>query len=110
MAEPGSDVLKGTLDLLVLRTLKLGALHGYGIAQRIEALTEDAFHVQAGSLFPALYRLEREGYLVASWGETENRRRAKFYVLTAAGRRKLGIEMKNWSRIAEGIARLLEAT
>ena len=110
MGESSAEVLKGTLDLLVLRTLKRGALHGYGVAQRIEELTEGAFHVQAGSLFPALYRLEREGYLDATWSDTENNRRAKYYALTAAGRRKLGEEMRNWTRVADGIARLLEAT
>jgi transcriptional regulator len=110
MGEPGTDVLKGTLDLLVLRTLKLGALHGYGIAQRIEELTEGAFNVQAGSLFPAMYRLEREGYLDAKWSETENNRRAKYYSMTKAGRKKLGVETRNWSRVADGISRLLEAT
>jgi transcriptional regulator len=108
--DPQSEVLRGTLDLLVLRTLGLGALHGYGIAQRIEALTGDAFRVQMGSLFPALYRLEREGYLKATWSETETNRRAKFYALTAAGRRKSGLETANWERVSEGIARLLEAT
>lgn len=110
MKDEQAEVLRGTLDLLVLRTLRLGSLHGYGIAQRIEALTEGAFRVQMGSLFPALYRLEREGYLKATWSETENNRRAKYYALTAAGRRKVGLETENWARVSEGIARLLEAT
>ena len=89
MTTKNQDFLQGTLDLLVLRTLRLQPLHGDGIVQRLTPVTRGAFRVNAGSVFPALYRLEREGSLEASWGETENHRRAKYYTLTRAGRRKL---------------------
>lgn len=110
MAEEQPEVLKGTLDLLVLRTLSLAPLHGYGIAQRIEQLTRGTFRIHGGSLFPALYRLEREGYLRTEWAATEKGRRAKYYSLTRAGRRKLQEETRNWERVSLGITRLLEAT
>jgi len=105
-----SGLLQGTLDLLVLRTLSLAPLHGYGVAQRIEQLTEDAFRIQGGSLFPALYRLEREGYLRSEWRQTESGRRAKYYALTRAGRKKLEEATRSWERASLGIRRLLEAT
>ena len=89
MAPLQPHLVQGTLDLLVLRALSLEPLHGYGIVQRLTQVTEGAFRFNAGSVFPALYRLEREGYLEASWGETENHRRAKYYALTRAGRKKL---------------------
>lgn len=110
MANPKSDLLQGTLDLLILRTLQLEPLHGYGISQRIAQITEGVFRVNAGSLFPALYRLEREGLLSTSWGESESRRRAKFYALTSAGRKRLREERRNWERVSLAIARVLEAT
>jgi PadR family transcriptional regulator len=105
-----ADLLQGTLDLLILRTLGLGAMHGLGIARRIGQITGGAFEVKAGSLFPALYRLEEQGWVRAEWGESENRRRAKYYTLTAAGRKQLHAETENWARIAMAIARALEAT
>lgn len=104
------DLLQGTLDLLVLRTLSLEPLHGYGIVQRLTQVTRGEFRFNAGSVFPALYRLEREGYLEASWAETENRRRAKYYALTSAGRRKLAEERRYWARASLAIARVLEGT
>ena len=85
MATSKSDLLQGTLDLLILRTLSLGPLHGYGISQRLEQLTRGVFHVNAGTFFPALYRLEEQGLLAARWGRSENNRRARFYSLTRAG-------------------------
>ncbi len=110
MAAERTEVLQGTLDLLILRTLQLEPLHGYGIALRLEQITRSAFKVNAGSLFPALYRMEREGYIEADWKRTENGRRAKYYSLTAAGRKKLAIEKRNWERIRLAIGRVLEAT
>ena len=110
MATGTQDLLQGTLDLLVLRTISLQPLHGYGIVQRLTQVTEGAFRFNAGSVFPALYRLEREGYLEATWGETENHRRAKYYTLTRAGRKKLGEERRNWARASVAIARVLEGT
>jgi PadR family transcriptional regulator PadR len=105
-----SDLLQGTLDLLILRTLTLGADHGLGISRRIEQLTHGEFHVKPGSLFPALHRLEERGWLDARWGESENKRRARFYELTAAGRRQVQTETASWKRIALAIARAVEAT
>jgi len=105
-----SDLLQGTLALLILRTLALGPQHGLGVARRIEQITHGAFVVKPGSLFPALYRLEEQGWLASEWGDTENKRRAKYYTLTRAGRRQLQAETKSWQRIALAIGRALEAT
>ncbi len=105
-----SDLLQGTLDLLILRTLGLGPQHGLGIARRIEQITHGTFQVKPGSLFPALYRLEDRGWLSAEWGDSETKRRAKFYRLTKAGRKQLQAETESWQRIALAIARALEAT
>ena len=105
-----ADLLHGTLDLLILRTLRLGPQHGLGIARRIEQITHGAFAVKPGSLFPALYRLEEQGWLASEWGDSENKRRAKYYKLTRAGRRQLQAETKSWQRIALAIGRALEAT
>ncbi len=104
-----TDLLQGTLDLLILRTLQVEPLHGYGIAVRLEQITRGTFRVNAGSLFPALYRMEREGYLQTAWKRTENGRRAKYYDLTAAGRKKLAAEKRNWRRVKLAIGRVLEA-
>ncbi len=93
------DVLQGTLDLLILRTVQLEPLHGYGIAQRLSQITRGTFVINGGSLFPALYALEKDGYLQSEWRATENNRRAKYYTLTADGRRKLTEEKRNWARI-----------
>ena len=103
MAGARSDLLQRTLDLLVLKALDLGANHGLGIARRIEQITGGTFHPQPGSLFPALHRLEEKGWLRSEWGESENRRKAKYYQLTRTGRRHLDIETANWKRIAAAI-------
>jgi PadR family transcriptional regulator PadR len=105
-----SDLLQGTLDLLILRTLGLGPQHGLGIARRIEQITHGAFQVKPGSLFPALYRLEENGWLTAEWGDSETKRRAKYYRLTKSGRKQLKAETDSWQRIALAIARALDAT
>lgn len=102
-------LLQGTLDLLILQTLALQPRHGLGIARRIEQITKGTFQVKAGSLFPALHRLEEQGWVAGFWGESENRRRAKYYKLTRAGRRQLKHETRNWQRIAAAIARVLGA-
>ncbi len=99
-----TNLLQGTLDLLILKTLALGKLHGLGVSQRIEQITRGTFQVKPGSLFPALHRLERAGWLESSWGESANNRRAKYYELTAAGRRQLKTETAEWSRIADAMA------
>jgi transcriptional regulator len=105
-----SDLLQGTLDLLILRTLTLGPDHGLGISRRIEQITHGTFQVKPGSLFPALHRLEESGWLDSEWGESENNRRARYYRLTKAGRRQVQAETDNWKRIAMAIARALDAT
>ena len=102
-------LLQGTLDLLILKALATGELHGLGVSRRIDQLTQGTFVVQPGSLFPALHRLEEKGWLAAQWGESETRRRAKYYALTRAGRRQLGEEAAQWNKIALAIARALEA-
>lgn len=99
-----TNLLQGTLDLLILNTLTLGPLHGLGVARRIEQVTKGAFVVKPGSLFPALHRMEEAGWLESSWGESENNRRAKFYELTKAGRRQLKQETDDWSRVSVAIA------
>jgi PadR family transcriptional regulator PadR len=103
------NLLQGTLDLLILKALALTPLHGLGISHRIEQISAGTFHVKPGSLFPALHRMEEAGWLESSWGESENKRRAKYYELTKAGRRQLNVETAHWSRISDGIARALEA-
>jgi len=110
MARRKADLLRGTLDLLILKTLTLEPMHGLGISRRIEQITQGLFQVQAGSLFPALKRLEQEGYVEGEWGESENNRRAKYYRLTVVGRRRLGEERENWSQVVVAITRVLEAT
>ena len=105
-----TNLLQGTLDLLILKALALEEMHGLGISRRIEQVTRGTFVVKPGSLFPALYRMEEAGWLVSSWGESENNRKAKFYRLTAAGRRQLDTETKEWRRIAVAIAAALAST
>jgi PadR family transcriptional regulator, regulatory protein PadR len=108
MTEPRSDVLQGTLDLMVLKTLDtLGPMHGYGIAQRIQQVSNDALHLNQGTLYPALLRLEQRGWMTSSWGTSENNRRARFYALTRAGRRQLAREETEWQRTVEMMGRLL---
>ena len=110
MGERKTDLLRGTLDLMILKALTLEPMHGLGISRRLEQVTEGVFQVQPGSLFPALHRLEQEGWIVGTWGESENKRRAKFYQLTPAGRRRLGEETRNWAQVVLAITRVLEAT
>jgi PadR family transcriptional regulator PadR len=109
MVEPAASLLQGTLDLLILKALSLGEMHGLGISRRIEQISRGAFQVQPGSLFPALHRMADAGWLESSWGESENRRRAKFYRLSAAGRRQLKSETAEWGRIATAIELALRA-
>ena len=106
---PTTNLLKGTLDLLILKALALTEMHGLGISHRIAQITNGTFQVKPGSLFPALHRMEEAGWLSSSWGESENNRRAKFYRLTAAGRKQLQAETKQWETIAVAIAQALEA-
>ena len=109
MNEPTTDVIQGTLDLLILKTLSLQPMHGFGIARRIEQISRGVFKVNPGSLLTALQRLERAGWLDAEWRQTENSRRAKFYALTRAGRKQLDVETADWSRRVGAVARLLKA-
>src|SRR3954471_3783580 len=104
------DLLQGTLDLLVLKALSLGPLHGLGVSQRIEQVTKGTFQVKPGSLFPALHRMEEAGWLKSSWGESENNRRAKYYRLTKAGQRQLEAETEDWQQISLAITNALKAT
>lgn len=104
------DLLQGTLDMLILKALALGSLHGLGVSRRIEQITRGTFQVKPGSLFPALHRMEEQGWVASSWGESENNRRAKYYELTKAGRRQLDAEARHWDRISVAIGRALEAT
>jgi transcriptional regulator len=110
MPDKRVDLIYGTLDFLVLRTVRLEPLHGYGIQQRLFQMTEGALDINGGSLFPALYRLERQGLLAAKWRKTDTGRRAKFYALTAAGRRQLQEETGTWARASAAIARVIAAT
>jgi PadR family transcriptional regulator PadR len=109
MDEPTTDVIQGTLDMLILKTLSLEPMHGFGISRRIEQISRGVFKVNPGSLLTAFQRLERAGLLDAEWRQTENSRRAKFYALTRAGRRQLDIETAEWTRRAMAVARLLKA-
>jgi PadR family transcriptional regulator PadR len=110
MAGKKIDLLQGTLDLLVLKALALGPRHGLGVSHRIEQITKGTFKVKPGSLFPALHRMEQAGWLVSSWGESENNRRAKYYRLTKAGQRQLEAETEDWQRISLAITGALKAT
>jgi PadR family transcriptional regulator PadR len=101
------DLLQGTLDMLVLKAVSLGPLHGYGVLLRIQQISQDRLEVQQGSLYPALYRLEHEGWIAGEWGQSENKRRARYYRLTAAGRRRLEVETKKWNQFAEVIGVIL---
>jgi transcriptional regulator len=102
------DLLKGTLDLIVLQTLKWGPQHGYAISQAINANSHDAFKVETGSLYPALHRLEKQGYVRATWGTTEHKQRARIYQLTAAGRRQLSAEQSRWAQFMTAMASLMK--
>jgi len=108
MSEP-SEILQGTLDLLILRTLELGPMHGLGVSGRIKQITRGVFVVKPGSLFPALHRLEQSDWIEGQWGESENRRRAKYYSLTRTGRAQLEKEKRNWNKVFSAVNRLLES-
>ena len=105
---PKSDLLQGTLDLLILKTLALGPQHGWGISQRILQISEDVLRVNRGSLYPALHRLEEQGWVASAWGVSDKNREAKFYRLTRAGQRQLRVERAQWERITGAVARVLE--
>ncbi|HEY6322857.1 MAG TPA: PadR family transcriptional regulator [Thermoanaerobaculia bacterium] len=107
--EARAELLAGTLDLVVLRTLALGPMHGYGVAQRIQQISRDVLQVNQGSLYPALLRLEQQGWIGSEWGTSDNNRRARFYSLTRAGRRQLAAETERWARFSQAIGRLLMA-
>jgi PadR family transcriptional regulator, regulatory protein PadR len=108
MAKP-LDLLQGTLDMLILKAVSLGPLHGYGVLLRIQQISGNRLEIQQGSLYPALYRLERQGLIASEWGESENKRKAKYYSLTAGGRKRLLAETRNWNSMAEVIAGILNA-
>jgi PadR family transcriptional regulator, regulatory protein PadR len=110
MPNPNTKLLQGTLDMLILKALTLGPLHGYGIGQRIMQMSEDALRVEEGSLYPALYRIERQGWITAEWGVSENNLRAKFYKLTRTGRKQLQIEEENWERLAGAVFKIMHTT
>jgi PadR family transcriptional regulator PadR len=102
------DLLQGTLDMLILKAVSLGPLHGYGVLLRIQQISKDRLEIQQGSLYPALYRLESQGWIASEWGESENKRKAKYYRLTAAGKRKLLAESEKWNQMADVIAGILQ--
>jgi PadR family transcriptional regulator len=108
MPTPDTKLLQGTLDMLILKALSLGPLHGYGVGQRIMQMSEDALRVEEGSLYPALYRIERQGWITAEWGVSENNLRAKFYKLTRAGRKQLQVEEENWERLAGAVFKVMQ--
>jgi PadR family transcriptional regulator, regulatory protein PadR len=101
------ELLQGTLDMLILKAVSLGPLHGYGALLRIQQISKDRLEIQQGSLYPALYRLEHQGWITSEWGESENKRKAKYYRLTAAGKKRLQSETENWNRMADVIAGIL---
>src|SRR5947209_18549654 len=104
------ELLQGTLDMLILKAVSLGPFHGYGILRRIQQISKDRLEIQQGSLYPALYRLEHQGWITSEWGESENNRKAKYYRLTAAGKRRLQSEAEKWNRMADVIAAILRTT
>src|SRR5437867_7581529 len=101
------ELLQGTLDMLILKTVSLGPPHGYGVLLRIQQISKDRLEIQQGSLYPALYRLEHQGWISSEWGESDNKRKAKYYRLTAAGKRRLQVETKKWNRMSDVIAAIL---
>ena len=110
MGESSAELLRGTIDLLVLRTLTLAPMHGWGITQRIQQLTDGVLEVNQGSLYPALQRLEKDGLITSEWGTTDNNRRARYYSITAAGKRALNEERESWTRFATGLDAVLRTT
>jgi PadR family transcriptional regulator, regulatory protein PadR len=107
---PQTDALRGSLDLLVLKTLSLAPMHGWGISQRVQQLSDGVLELNQGSLYPALQRLEKQGLITSDWGTTDNNRRARYYEITGAGRRALGEELESWSRFAAGLEAVLRTT
>jgi|SRR5690242_10726799 len=110
MDRPSTDVLQGTLDLLILKALSLAPMHGWGISQRLQQISREVLQVNPGSLYPALERLQDRGWIAAEWGQTENNRRAKYYRLTAAGRKQLGVETDSWRRFVGAVDAILRTT
>jgi PadR family transcriptional regulator, regulatory protein PadR len=110
MKKPQTDLLQGTLDLLVLKTLQTGPTHGWDIAQRIQQVSQDVLRVGQGSLYPALHRLEAQGWINSEWGSSDNNRKAKYYKLTAAGRKQLADETESWRRFSDAVAMILKTT
>ncbi len=108
MTKPSVDLLQGTLDLLILKTVALEPMHGWGISQRIQQISKEVLRVQQGSLYPALYRLEQQGWIASEWGASENNRRAKYYRLTKAGRKQLEVETSDWERLSAAVAQILK--
>jgi transcriptional regulator len=104
------DLLQGTLDMLILKAVSLGPLHGYGILLRIQQISKDRLEIQQGSLYPALYRLEHQGWITSEWGESQNKRKAKYYRLTAVGKRRLQTQTEKWNRLAEVIQGILRTS
>ena len=109
MAKTKSDLLQGTLDMLILKTLALEPMHGWGVSQRIQQISSGVLNVNQGSLYPALYRLEDQGWIESEWGSSDNNRQAKYYKLTRAGRKQMALEAETWQRMSEIIRRVLEA-
>jgi len=110
VAKQKPDLPQGTFDMLVLKALSLGPMHGYGIGQRIQQLAEDMLRVEEGTLYPALYRIEQNGWIESEWGTSENNRRARFYTLTRAGKKQLGIEESQWEHLTLAVSKILRAT
>lgn len=110
MPKPDTDMIRGTLDMLILKVVGMEPMHGWGISERIQQMSEDALRVNQGSLYSSLHRLTREGWIKSEWRETENSRRAKYYSLTRAGEKQLGLEHRQWSRLAGAVDRIMEMT
>ena len=110
MAKPATEVLQGTLDLLVLKAVSLAPMHGWGISERIQTLSRDALRVGQGSIYPALYRLEKKGFVASEWRTTESNREAKYYKLTASGRKALGMEVESWRRFVSAVDLVIDST
>ena len=110
MAKQKPDLPQGTLDLLVLKALSLGPMHGYGVGQRIQQLADDMLQIEEGTLYPALYRIEQKGWIKSEWGVSENNRRARFYKLTRQGRKQLAAEESQWAHLTAAVAKVLQAT
>ncbi len=108
MTKPNVDLLQGTLDMLILKTLQLNPQHGWGISQRIQQISRDTLQVNQGSLYPALHRLQRRGFIDSEWGTSENNRRAKYYSLTDKGRTQLAAEVRNWERLSHAVREILQ--